>query len=161
MARIRLQNAIVAAYGSLELIVIFVHHAEIQQSAEVGRKNRGGPLVKLDRLFIVAAAVIFQGQSKESAGVLFIRINRAGIQPDNFVRVRAQDCNRGGALVQVLSGLLNRSEKIVEDRHRGWGVSPQTFGFGSQDGTESGIVASLLGVLVAFNRPLVIFQSSV
>ena len=83
----------------------------------------GRALVKLAGVFIVAVAIVFQGQAEERAGVRIIGLDGPLQQRHDFRRIAAQRGNRGGTLVEVLSRLFHRARQTVQHAERFLGLT--------------------------------------
>ena len=124
-------------------------------------KLRGGPLVQVAGVAVVAVAIVFQCQAEQGAGVAAVGGDGPLQQRDDFARIAAQRRNRRRALVQILGRLLDGAGQPIE--HVQCFLRPavvaQRFGLGERHLIAR--VAGPLGRLVGRERLGVLIERQV
>src|SRR5947208_11742114 len=96
----RIEDSLVAKLCSIELLAVLIEQAEIDERADVRGKRPSGPLIKLQSRFVIATAIVFDGQAEERAGVFAVGLDRPLEEGDHFRRAAAQCRDRGATLVE-------------------------------------------------------------
>ena len=138
-----LQNALIALLGPVVLLAIFVQHAQVQQRADVGGKLGGRAFVQIECDLVVAAAIVFLGQSKQAPAWFGSDSTARSNRATTSAGIAAEGGDRGAALKQVFGRLLDRAGERIENLQRGLRVARHALGVGLTDRAIVGVVAGL------------------
>ncbi len=161
MRRVLIEHALVALLGLVELLPVFVQHAQVHQRADKRRKLRHRALVIVERRVVVAVAVVFLGQSEQRARVIAIGFDGALEQGHDFRGAAPQGRDRGAALIQVFGRLFDGARQRVERLQGGIRVARGPLGFGPAEHAGVVVVAGLSGRGIAGNCVAVLFEGEV
>jgi len=152
MIRELFQDSLIALLRPVIKLEVLAQDAQIQQGADISRVALGGTLVQMQRFIIISPPVVLQGQPEQGARMPAIRFHRALEQGDHFLGIAADGGHRRATLIQVLRGLLDRTEHLIQNHERLLRIASAAIGLGNRQRASVGSIARRPSGFVAADR---------